>query len=271
MANDVSRVRIDLAYDGALFTGYARQPDQHTVQGVLEDALSRVTEHPVDLQCAGRTDKGVHALAQVVHVDLDPPTERGRRALDDLGRFRERIDRMVGDGISLWSMTEVGEDFDARFSAVGRSYRYRLVSRPPDPRLRALVWDVPGKLDVDAMHDAVQAVVGEHDYASFCRRPDDGGHTMRRIDEAAVRREGGEVHVTLRGKAFCHQLVRSITGSLVEVGRGRRSVDFLGEALAARDRSVAGPVAPPHGLTLEGVHYPDPWPDAPFECPVDLY
>lgn len=260
------RVRIDLAYDGAPFAGYARQPDQHTVQGVLEDALSRVFRHEVDLQCAGRTDKGVHALAQVVHVDLDPPEQRERDTLADLQNLRLRLDRMVGSEISVWSVTEVGEDFDARFSAVGRSYRYRLVSRPPDPRRRALVWDVPGKLDVDAMHDAVQAVVGEHDYAAFCRQPDEG-HTMRRIDEAAVRRDGAEVHVTLRGKAFCHQLVRSVTGSLVEVGRGRQDVDFLAEALAARDRSEAGPVAPPHGLTLEAVHYPDPWPDAPIGAP----
>ncbi len=264
------RLRIDLAYDGAPYAGFARQPDQTTVQGVLEDALSRVVGHAVDLVCAGRTDRGVHALGQVVHVDVDPPEERGRAALADLGRLRERLDRMVGDGITLWSVQQVGDDFDARFSAVWRAYRYRLASLPADPRLRDVVWHVRGRLDVAAMHESVQGVVGEHDYASFCRKAP-GRTTRRRIDEAAVVLAGdgsGEVHVTLRGKAFCHQMVRSITGSLVEVGRGRRPIAFLATALAARDRAAAGPVAPPHGLTLEGVGYPAPHPVAPAGAPA---
>ena len=258
----MTRLRLDLAYDGAPYAGFARQPDQHTVQGVLEDALSRVMGHTVDLTCAGRTDRGVHAVAQVVHVDVEPEDGRARAALDDLERLRERLDRMVGGAISLWRLAEVDGDFDARFSATWRAYRYRLASHPGDPRLRNVVWHVPGPLDTGAMHDAAQAVVGEHDYASFCRRSP-GRTTMRRITDASVERAGGEVHVTLRGSSFCHQMVRSITGSLVEVGRGRREVAWFGTALAARDRSVAGPVAPPQGLTLEGVGYDHPSGDAP--------
>ena len=257
------RLRIDLAYDGAPYAGFARQPDQTTVQGVLEGALSRVVGHAVDATCAGRTDRGVHAVAQVVHVDVDPPEDRGRAALADLETLRERLDRMVGDAITLWAVTAVDESFDARFSATWRAYRYRLAPRPADPRTRNVVWQVGPDLDADAMHEAVQHVVGEHDYASFCRRAA-GRHTVRRVEAAAVRSAAaGEVHVTLRGTAFCHQQVRSVTGSLVEVGRGRQEPGWLATVLAARDRSVAGPVAPPHGLTLEAVGYEDPWPTAP--------
>lgn len=266
------RLRIDLAYDGEPYAGFARQPDQSTVQGALDGALSLVVGHDVDSTCAGRTDRGVHALAQVVHVDVDPPEERGREAVADLDALRERLDRMVGDAVTIWRVRVVGDGFDARFSALWRAYRYRLASRPADPRLRALVWHVPGALDATAMHSAVQAVVGEHDYASFCRSAP-GRTTMRRVLEAGVTTvavgagdqlgEVGEVHVTLRGTAFCHQMVRAITGSLVEVGHGRRPRGWLAEVLAARDRSVAGPVAPPHGLTLEAVGYADPHEDAP--------
>lgn len=266
------RLRIDLAYDGEPYAGFARQPDQSTVQGALDGALSLVVGHDVDSTCAGRTDRGVHALAQVVHVDVDPPEQRGRDALADLEALRERLDRMVGEAITIWRVRVVDDSFDARFSALWRAYRYRLTSRPADPRLRALVWHVPGTLDIAAMRTAAEAVVGEHDYASFCRRAP-GRTTMRRILEAGVAIVGdgdggdwddaGEVHVTLRGSAFCHQMVRAITGSLVEVGRGRRPVGWLAEVLAARDRSVAGPVAPPHGLTLEAVGYEDPYEDAP--------
>jgi len=245
------------------------------VQGALEGALSLVVRHDVGLTCAGRTDRGVHALAQVVHVDVDPPEERGRAALDDLDALRERLDRMVGDAITIWRVAAVDQGFDARFSALWRAYRYRLASRPADPRLRALVWHVPGALDVAAMDTAAKAVLGEHDYATFCRKAP-GRTTMRRVLEAGVAiegaedgeggegGEGAEVHVTLRGTAFCHQMVRAITGSLVEVGRGRSPVEWMAEVLAARDRSVAGPVAPPHGLTLEAVGYEDPYEDAPL-------
>ncbi len=261
------RLRLDLAYEGGPFAGFARQPDQTTVQGVLEDALSRVVGASVDTTCAGRTDRGVHAVAQVVHVDL--PADGAPALGADLPGLARRLDRMVGDAITVWAARAVEDDFDARFSATWRAYRYRLAPGPADPRVRSVVWAPGHALDVGSMAEAVTAVLGEHDFASFCRAAE-GRTTVRRVTEAAVEhvparddRVADEVHVRLRGTAFCHQQVRSIVGNLVEVGRGRRDVGFLATALAARDRAAAGPVAPPHGLTLEAVGYPRPHPDAP--------
>ena len=262
-----ARIRIDLAYDGAPFSGFARQPDRTTVQGTLEGALSRVLGVEVTTTCAGRTDAGVHALAQVVHLDVESASTRVARWLDLLASHpasvRQRLDRMCGDAITIWQVATVDGDFDARFSATERRYRYRLVDAPTsDPRLRGIRWTVGEALDVAAMHAAGQHLVGEHDFASLCRRPP-GGHTRRRIDEVVVERVGEEVHVRLRGPAFCHQQVRSTVGCLVEVGTGRRPPDWVGEVLAARDRSVAARVAPPEGLTLEAVAYGARWPSAP--------
>ncbi|MBW3620298.1 MAG: tRNA pseudouridine(38-40) synthase TruA [Actinobacteria bacterium] len=258
------RLRIDLAYDGGPFAGFARQADQVTVQGTLEGALSRLSGLDLDTTCAGRTDRGVHALAQVVSVDIDTSTRRAARLVADLSATRERIDGLVGSAIAIWSVTTVDEGFDARFSAVERAYRYRIVDAVvADPRLHGLRWQVPARLDVEAMHAGVQHVVGEHDYASFCRKAA-GKHTTRRTDEAAVVRADDEIHVTLRGKAFCHNQVRSIVGCLAEVGRGRRPPAWIGEVLCARDRSIAARVAPPYGLTLEAVRFADPYPPAPL-------
>lgn len=291
------RLRIDLAYDGTGFHGFARQPDLPTVQGSLEGALSRLcglvhgrdpapgvplADDRIATTCAGRTDAGVHALGQVVHLDVDagwsPAAARlVRLAQDDPPEIARRLHDLVGDPISVWSVQVVDDDFDARFSAGERRYRYVLTDAVAvDPRGRSHRWDVGEPLDDHAMHVAAQHLLGEHDFASLCRRAP-GRHTWRRIDEIAVTRSAGrgpvtgdgsagrgeEIHVTLRGKAFCHQQVRAITGCLVEVGLGEESPDWVGEVLAARDRSVAARVAPPGGLTLEAVAYPDPWPDAP--------
>jgi tRNA pseudouridine38-40 synthase len=264
----VVRLRIDLAYDGGPFAGFARQPDQITVQGTLEGALRRVTGQDLVTTCAGRTDRGVHALAQVVHVDLDGSHRRAERFLADLEASRARLATLVGPAITLWQVRAVDDAFDARFSAVGRRYRYRLVDAPSaDPRLRGVRWHVGHPLDAAAMHAGVQHLVGEHDYASFCRRAP-GRHTVRRIDEAAVRRRDDELHVTLRGKAFCHQQVRATVGCLIEVGRGLRPPAWIAELLAARDRRGAAPVAPPEGLTLEAVEFATPYPPAPPVLPV---
>jgi tRNA pseudouridine38-40 synthase len=263
----VVRVRIDLAYDGAGFHGFARQPgdDITTVQGTLEGALRRLTGQDASTTGAGRTDRGVHALAQVVHVDLDPTVDRAARFLADLDRTRERVDAMVGPAITIGRVTEVDDGFDARFSAVERAYRYRLSDAPrPDPRLRGLRWHVPAPLDVAAMALGAFHLEGEHDFAALCRRAE-GRHTVRRIDQLAVVRAGDEVHVTVRGPAFCHQQVRSLTGLLVQVGRGRAAPGRVAEVLASRDRAAAPAVAPPHGLTLERVRYAPPYPDAPPE------
>jgi tRNA pseudouridine38-40 synthase len=267
------RLRIDLAYDGAPFAGFARQPDQVTVQGTLEAALARVLGSHVTTTGAGRTDRGVHALAQVVHLDVPvgpawtaPEAAAGRAvaAVTDLATLRARLDHLVGPAITIWMIRRVPERFDARFSARSRGYRYRLVdAAAADPIRRGDRWHVGEPLDVGAMRRGVRALLGEHDFASFCRRAP-GRTTIRRLTLATVSRpSAGRVDVRLEGTAFCHQQVRSIVGCLVEVGRGRRPAGWVDEVLAARDRAVAARVAPPHGLTLERVGYGRGVPAAP--------
>jgi tRNA pseudouridine38-40 synthase len=258
------RLRIDLAYDGAPFAGYARQPDQATVQGCLEDACERVLGQPVSLVCAGRTDRGVHALAQVCHLDVDVEVGRAGRAVQDVEVLRQRLDALAGPAITVWAVRRVGHDFDARFSATERHYRYRLVDREVAPPLaRHDHWVVGEALSVPVMRAAGKLLVGEHDFASFCRKRE-GATTMRRVVEATVRRPGdGRIDVRFVGTAFCHQQVRSMVGCLVEVGRGQRPPDWVGEVLAARDRRAAARVAPPEGLVLERVSYGRRWPSAP--------
>lgn len=261
------RLRIDLAYDGAPFAGFARQPDQVTVQGTLEAALHRLAGAELATTGAGRTDRGVHARGQVVHVDVDRSRPRVAELLTDLVVLRDRLDRLVGDAVTIWAVRPVPGTFDARFSAVARRYRYRLVDAAvQDPLRRHEHWHLGVPLDRTAMRVAADALLGEHDFASFCRRAP-GRTTVRRIDVLTVSRPVvGRLEVVVEGPAFCHQQVRSIVGCLVEVGRGRRDPSWLADVLAARDRSAAARVAPPHGLTLERVSYgrglpaaPPPW------------
>ena len=263
-AADVLRLRIDLAYDGAPFAGFARQPDQATVQGELERILARTLDQTVDLTVAGRTDRGVHALAQVVHLDVEVERERVRRAVADLAVLRSRVDRQVGPAITVWAVRRVPHRFDARFSATARRYRYRLVdAEVADPLRRFDRWQVGEPLRLVEMRAAAQALVGEHDFGAFCRRAP-GRSTVRRLDRIALSRpEPGRIDVVLDGAAFCHQQVRSIVGCLVEVGRGRHAAAWVGEVLASQDRQRAARVAPPHGLTLEQVRYGRSWPASP--------
>ena len=262
---DTVRLRLDLAYDGAPFAGFARQPDQITVQGTLEGALSRLLGQPATTTCAGRTDRGVHAVAQVVHLDVAVDVARAANALGNVDGFRHRLDLLVGPAIAIWAVRQVAADFHARFSASSRSYRYRLVdAATADPIRRNDRWQVGERLSVPPMRHAARLLTGEHDFASFCRRAR-GGSTTRRLDEVVVSRPAaGRVDVRLTGAAFCHQQVRAILGCLVEVGRGQRDPDWVGQVLAARDRAAAtAQVAPPHGLTLERVSYGRRWPAAP--------
>lgn len=199
-----------------------------------------------------------------MHVDVDAGTPRAADALDDLDRLRRRLDKILGHPITIWSVRAVPDDFDARFDATQRRYVYRLAdAETVHPLRRADTWHVGVPLDTRAMQDAARHVVGEHDFASFCRAPD-SGHTVRRIDEIeVVRIAPGSVEVRVQGRAFCHQQVRSIVGCLVEVGRGRRASEWLQQVLAARDRGAAVAVAPPHGLTLASVRYGRQYPASP--------
>lgn len=247
------RIRIDLAYDGTGFRGFAIQARQRTVQGVLTDALSVVVGHPVTVTCAGRTDAGVHASAQVVHCDVP----RDSRLLRDLARARVALDKLSGPEITVWRVRRVPASFDARFSATQRRYRYKLCdAEAMDPLWRIDTWHVgPPKLDVEQMNAAAHHLIGEHDFSAFCRRAGDQ-HLRRRIDQLTVRRSaGGLIAVRVDGKAFCHQMVRSVTGCLVRVGQGKRDADWAGEVLAGLDRQAVGLIAPAHGLTLIGVSY----------------
>lgn len=267
-AQDLARptvLRGTVAYDGTRFHGFAQNEGVRTVAGELVDAASRVLGVPVELTVAGRTDAGVHAVGQVVGLEVPAGTPV------DVDRLRNSLNGMVGPEVAV-SMLEVApESFHARFDATWRSYRYRVLNSPVhDPFLAATAWWVPDALDLGAMQAAGDLLVGEHDFSSFCRKP------KHRRDEPLVRRvtevrweradrgggwdsapvaDGDVVRLAISATAFCHQMVRSVTGTMVDVGRGRLRPDDVAEILAAKDRDAAGQVAPPRGLCLWAVGY----------------
>ncbi len=253
------RLRIDLAYNGRPFHGLARQPGLPTVQGTVEEALTGLLQVEVRTVASGRTDRGVHADAQVLHGDV--PEDCVPRPLQ---RLAHSLQQALPPDITVLALRHVPPTFHARFSATERAYRFRLRDGI-DPRREGRgvgrdpvnVWGIAGRLDVGAMRQASRVLLGEHDFAAFCRRAP-GRTTVRRLDALTMKRLGagpGRIDVRLRGPAFCHQQVRSIVGCLVEVGRGRRPERWVEDVLVAGDRSRAAPVAPPHGLTLEEVRF----------------
>jgi tRNA pseudouridine38-40 synthase len=250
-------VALTVAYDGARFSGFARQPAPATVQGALESALSTVFGREVATTGAGRTDAGVHALGQVVSFDC------AAGETPDPHRLRRSLDALSGDGISVREVRLARAGFSARFDAVDREYRYRIVAGPVAPLfLERFSWHVPARLDAEAMRAGALHLLGEHDFKSFCVTESAvGKNTVRRLDAVEVFEEEhlGEACLAVRvaGTAFLHSMVRAIAGTLVEVGAGRRSPAWVGEALAALDRPAAGPTAPPHGLVFHRVRYPD--------------
>ena len=246
-------LRIDLAYDGAPFRGFARQPDVRTVQGELEEALSKLWSQDVSLFVAGRTDAGVHALGQVASVpdapdDLDPV------------KVRDALNAMLTPHIAIAACTPVADDFHARFSARSRTYIYGILQRDvPDPFLAATTWFHPEPLDVDAMNEAAGHLVGPHDFRSFGRLPDPEAPAERVLYELRCRRQGPLIRVRARANAFLQQMVRSLVGTLVSVGEGRRGPEEMTGVMEAKDRAAAGPVAPAHGLCLVSVEYDEGW------------
>ena len=224
------------------------------MQGVLEGALARLVGDEVTTTCAGRTDAGVHAEAQTVHCDVPA----GARPVTDLAGMRGSLDALCGPDVAVWRVRRVPSTFDARFSATRRAYQYRLCDAVAmSPLWRAHTWHLGApRLDVDAMEAGGRHLIGEHDFSSFCRRAGDQ-HLVRRIDRLEVRRRrAGLVTLAVEGRAFCHQMVRSVAGCLVPVGQGTREPGWVADVLAARDRQAVGRVAPAHGLTLVGVSYP---------------
>lgn len=257
------RIRIDLSYDGSGFFGWARQPGLPTVQEALEDALTTVLRLPaVPVTCAGRTDAGVHARDQVVHLDV--PWEAitaivGRARSTPLEVLVRRLDGIVNPAVRVHRATQVPDGFDARFSALWRRYAYRIVDEPTmiDPLTRGYVLAWPRRLDVAAMDQAAKEMLGEHDFAAFCKRRE-GATTVRTVlDFDWDRRErDGLVIAGVRADAFCHSMVRSLVGCCLEVGEGRRTVAWAAEVLAAGLRHPAVRTLDAHGLVLEEVRYP---------------
>jgi tRNA pseudouridine38-40 synthase len=244
------RLRLDLAYDGAGFHGWAVQPGLRTVQGEIETAIATVLrlDQPVALTCAGRTDTGVHARGQVAHVDLDDA---------DPETLAHRLRRILPDDISLRHVAKAPAGFDARFSALERRYIYRLTDRPEaDPLMRSHVVTWPRALDVEAMNAAANLLLGERDFAAFCRKRA-GATTIRTLLElTAVRSPDGVIQTTVRADAFCHSMVRSLMGALTAVGEGRYEPGWAGEVLTGGSRDSRVKVMPAHGLVLEEVVYP---------------
>ncbi len=247
------RLRIDLSYDGSDFHGWATQPALRTVQGTLEAALATVLRAPtVTLVCAGRTDTGVHARGQVVHLDLPEGSTYDEKLL-------RRLNGILPSDVRVTAVVPAADGFDARFSAEWRRYAYRIADGAAlaDPLTRGHVLWWPRPLDVEAIAAASAPLVGLHDFASFCKRRE-GATTVRTLLDLGWQRDAdGLVVATVRADAFCHHMVRSLVGCLLAVGDGRRPVTWPTEILAAAVRDPAVAVAAAHGLTLEAVGYPD--------------
>ncbi len=249
------RVRLDLAYDGQEFSGWAKQRERRTVQGELEGALRTVTRssETFELTVAGRTDAGVHARGQVAHVDL--PEELWAEHRDKL--LRRLAGRLPHD-VRVWKVAEAPPGFNARFSAIWRRYAYRVTDHPGgvDPLLRGHVLWHDWPLDVAAMNAASERLLGEHDFAAYCKKRD-GATTIRTLQRLEwARGADGVITATVRADAFCHNMVRSLVGALLFVGDGHRPPDWPAKVLAAGVRDSAVHVVRPHGLTLEEVGYP---------------
>lgn len=246
------RYRLLLEYDGGPFQGWQRQTTGVSVQGVLEAALLAASGETIAVVAAGRTDAGVHALGQAVHLDLARwwPPERLVGALNA---------HLRPHPVAVLEAVEVPPDFHARFSAVRRRYLYRILNRRAPPALDAhRVWHVPVPLQAERMHAAAQSLVGRHDFTSFRAGECQARSAVKTLDLVHVRRSGDFIETRLVARSFLHHQVRNIVGTLKLVGEGKAAVGHIGAVLAARDRAAAGQTAPPGGLYLEGVDYPNP-------------
>ena len=253
-ASDSERVcKVTVAYDGTGFHGFAAQRDQRTVEGELASALARVVRAPIELSCAGRTDAGVHAWGQVVSCRLPESFSDD----DRVAQLPRAVNGQLAPEIVVRDAALVDDTFDARHSARSRSYRYTIVNRDaPDPFLARTAWWVPASLDLTLLRLGADPFLGEHDFASFCRSGPPGSSTVRRVVESRWCEVGdGVLRYDITASAFCWQMVRSIVGTLVDVGTGRLTPGDVLRIVRARDRAVAGRVAPPEGLCLWSVAY----------------
>ncbi len=251
------RIAAAIEYDGSGFFGWQRLSHGLSVQAAVESALSYVADHVVETTCAGRTDTGVHASCQVVHFDSD--SDRSMR------NWVLGANAKLPHSVCLRWAQPVDPGFHARYSAIARRYRYSILNRAVRPALQRqmFTWE-RAPLDAGAMHAAAQLLLGEHDFTSFRTVACQAKSPRRRIDEVQVHREGEQVVMRIQANAFLHHMVRNIVGSLLPIGRGEQAPQWIAELLAARNRALAGPTAPPNGLLFVGPLYP-----APFGLPAE--
>jgi tRNA pseudouridine38-40 synthase len=245
------RFRLDIEYDGSAYAGWQRQAGQHSVQAAIEQAILGFSGELVTVRGAGRTDAGVHALGQVAHVDLGKnwPADTVRDAVN-------AHLRMAGETVAVLEAAIAPEAFDARFSARGRHYLYRIANRRAPLALeRNKAWWVPKPLDAPAMHEAAQALVGKHDFTTFRSIQCQAKSPVKTLDRLDVTTKGDAIEIRASARSFLHNQVRSMVGTLKRVGEGAWSADDVAAALAVRDRAACGPVAPPDGLYLVRVDH----------------
>jgi tRNA pseudouridine38-40 synthase len=245
----VTRYRLTVEYDGGPFVGWQRQDNGASVQGALEDAIEKLSATRVTVTGAGRTDAGVHAYGQVAHFDLEKHFEPGK-VRDALNHFLRPAPIVVLEAVAADS------EFHARFSATGRHYIYRILNRRSPPALDdGKVWHVSPRLDAEAMHHAAQALVGQHDFTTFRAADCQAQSPVKTLDRLDVSQRGEEIHIEASARSFLHHQIRSFTGTLKLVGEGKWQPRDVAKALATKDRSACGPVAPPDGLYLVRVDY----------------
>jgi len=246
------RYRLDIEYDGAAFAGWQRQAGHHTVQAAIEAAVAGFSGEQISLRGAGRTDAGVHANGQVAHLDLSREWKADK--------VRDAINghlKLNGEAVSILAAHAVPDSFDARFSAIGRHYLYRILNRRSPPAIeKGKVWWVPKRLDAEAMHAAAQPLLGKHDFTTFRSAQCQANSPVRTLDRLDVSRAGDVIQIRASARSFLHNQVRSMVGSLKRVGEGGWQVGDVRAALDARDRAACAGLAPPEGLYLIGVDYP---------------
>ena len=241
-------VKLTLEYDGTYYHGWQKQPYLTTIQGALEKALFRLTQHPIRIQGAGRTDAGVHALGQVAH--FSPPVPFQAEA------WVRGLNALLPQDIAVHSAEVVSDSFHARFSATGKTYTYFIHNAPRrSPFLRQTAWHLTHPLDLKKMRSAAKEFLGEHDFTSFCAAASEGESRSIHLQEIKIEKKGEEIRITVKAPRFLQYMVRNITGFLVEVGKGRRLGDEVPLILKEKDRRRAGPTAPAHGLFLVNVKY----------------
>ncbi len=246
----MTRYKLTLEYDGTPFVGWQRQDNGPSVQAEIEAAAEAFCGAPVAVYGAGRTDAGVHATGQVAHCDIARETDADT-VRDALNHYLRKVP------VSILSAEPVDDDYHARFSAVRRHYLYRILNQRPPPALdRNKVWWVPSALEAEAMHTAAQTLVGHHDFSSFRAAMCQAKSPEKTLDRLDVERIGAEIRITAVARSFLHHQVRNMVGTLSWVGSGKWTAADVRAALAARDRSAAGPTAPPEGLYLTQVDYP---------------